>query len=435
MSDGTRLPTEVELVYDVMPCNALRTAQEPGQAPHPCTYFRRWGTYHSYDYASEGPPPGPGIVQESVYLGRGPLVPEVLSGCRKAPILAVGINPNLPGWWTWSRNSLNPLFDDYKQYAHYFRYRAIDKLQVPEDQYQRYGGGPQDTPFSQFELDVPVDGEGRRVVPVTPQPQTMYRTYQSLLDALAAAMGWAEHRLVLGEDMAYGNMVACPSAKWTTQPSAEDPDLPPMTREEMTGIVTECFRTRKHFLRQLFQSLPAVILVFSQTTANAFNQELRSRFAKGAPEPRESLESLERREVRISYGDLPDGSTLDARVVYSPHITGDPSHFAEARDRVVAQMVEEVRAGRLAYDPTAGHLRRPPGSCVFCPMLEIGPCDYVDQLRPLGVDFRLTAAEPSVSPLEDKRVSAALMAGVVEAAPPVEEAWAGTDETDQEART
>ena len=87
----SRLPTEVELIYEVMPCNALRTAQEPGRHPHPCSYFRRWGRYHSYDYAAEGPPPQPGIVQESVYVGRGPLVPEVLSGCRKAPILAVGI--------------------------------------------------------------------------------------------------------------------------------------------------------------------------------------------------------------------------------------------------------------------------------------------------------------------------------------------------------
>jgi hypothetical protein len=50
----SRLPTEVELVFEVMPCNALRTAQEPGRAPHPCSYFRRWGSYHSYDYAVTG---------------------------------------------------------------------------------------------------------------------------------------------------------------------------------------------------------------------------------------------------------------------------------------------------------------------------------------------------------------------------------------------
>src|SRR6202022_3482309 len=59
----SRLPTEVELVYEVMPCNAMRVAQEPLGKAHPCTYFRRWGTYHSYDYSTvttiprRGPPP------------------------------------------------------------------------------------------------------------------------------------------------------------------------------------------------------------------------------------------------------------------------------------------------------------------------------------------------------------------------------------------
>src|SRR5919199_3684166 len=128
MSDS-RLPTEVELVYEVMPCNAMRSEMAPSSvAPRPCTSFRKWGTYHSYDYTTDGPPPEPGVVHEAEYVGRARLVPELLSGCRKAPIMAVGINPHLPGWWSYRRGSLNPLFDDYKQYAHYFRYRTTDKL-------------------------------------------------------------------------------------------------------------------------------------------------------------------------------------------------------------------------------------------------------------------------------------------------------------------
>ena len=107
--EGSRLPTEVELVYDVMPCNAMRTEMEPGQKPHPCTYFRKWGTYHSYDYTADGPPPKPGIVQETKYLGRARLLPELLSGCRKCPIMAVGINPNLPGWWTFNSCRLSSI--------------------------------------------------------------------------------------------------------------------------------------------------------------------------------------------------------------------------------------------------------------------------------------------------------------------------------------
>ena len=156
-------------------------------------------------------------------------MPELLSGCRKAPIMAVGINPNLPGWWANQRGSMNPLFDDYRQYAHYFRYRAVDKLELSDADYLAYGGGPQDTPFSDFELSVPADDHGERRIRLQVQPQKMYQTYQSLLDALSKAMGW-DAQLVVGEDLSYANMVASPSAKWTTVPGARRPDAAPDDR-------------------------------------------------------------------------------------------------------------------------------------------------------------------------------------------------------------
>ena len=59
---SSRIPTEVELAFEVLPCNALRSAQEPIGAPHPCTYFRSWGTYHSYDYSIDGAPASDVVV-------------------------------------------------------------------------------------------------------------------------------------------------------------------------------------------------------------------------------------------------------------------------------------------------------------------------------------------------------------------------------------
>ena len=171
-------------------------------------------------------------------------------------------------------------------------------------------------------------------------------------------------------------MVASPSAKWTTVPDRNDPTLPAMTPQQRDGIVTECFRERRYFLRQLFQSLPAVLLVFSQSTTNALIGELGDRMTVGHPEPNEPLGELKKREIRLRYGDLPDGTVLDARVIFAPHITGDPTKFGPARARVVEQLAEEVQAGRLRLNERSGHLRRPAGACVFCPMLEIGPCDY-----------------------------------------------------------
>ncbi len=432
MGADTRLPAEVELVYEVMSCQAMRCAQEPGGEPHPCSYFRKWGAYHSYDYTLEGPPPEPGIVQQTSYVGKAPLVPEVLSGCRKAPIMALGINPNLPGWWAAKRRSLNPLFDDYRQYAHYFRYRSHAKLELTEEDYERYGGGPQDTPFTDFELQVPPDANGERVVDVKLQRQKMYDGYQDLLDGLAEKMGWPGGKLAVGEDLTYGNMVASASAKWTTRPApANDPDLPPMTEDERVGIVTECFHERKYFLRQLFQSLPAVLMIFSQSTANAFVAEMGSRFIAGDPKPGEDIEELMKRQIRLLYGDLEDGRRLDVRVIFAPHITGNPADFAPARARVIEQMAEEANGGRLTFNETTGHLGRPPGACVFCPMLEVGPCDYEAELQPISSAPALTADSGVGALQEEKNVQVGLRSGILEAAPPVQEGWADTDDADE----
>jgi hypothetical protein len=425
------IPTEVELVFEVMPCNAQRAVQEV-TTTHPCTYFQKWGTYHAYDYEESGPPAEHDIGAAADYLGRAPLLPELVSGCRKAPILAVGINPNLPAWEANKRNSAYPLFDDYRQYAHYFRYRTTDKLQIKEAKYLQYGGGPADTPFSGFVLNVPLDAGGRRRLPLEHQPQTMYETYQSLLDALAEAMAddWPNTHFTVGEDLAYGNMVACPSARWTVKPIDGDPNLPPMTIAERDGIVGECFRKRRYFLRQLFQSLPAVILVFSQSTANAFIVEMSGRFSVGQPTLGDRVEDLLDKEVRLHFADLPDGSPLDARVVFSPHITGSPAEFAAARDRVVAQVVAEARSPgtRLTFNRTTGRLSRTVGSCLFCPMLDIGPCDYETELRSLEEGPALTALSP-VAHLKDEKLSQEAMLTAFIARGQAPGSWEGTDES------
>jgi hypothetical protein len=379
------VPTEVELVFEVMPCNAQRVSQEPISQPHPCAYFRKWGAYHSYDYETDGPPPTATIQQPVQYVGRAPLVPEMLSGCRKAPILSVGINPNLPGWWPATRGSLNPLFDDYKQFAHYFRYRTTAKLELSASDYSKYGGGAQDAPpKSTFELKVPVDAHGFHTVNAHLQQQKMYEAYQGLLDDLAKVMNLpAGHGLKVGEDLSYANMIACPSAKWTTQPDPHNPELPAMTVPERDGIIHECFATRKYFLRSLFQSLPTVLLVFSQSTANAFIGALSGTFSKGDPKVDEPVAELLGKDVTLEYGKLADGTPLDADVIFAPHPTGDPTHWAMARPKVIKKLKSAAAAGRFTFNPSTGHLSRTKGSCVFCTMLEIGPCDYVAEIKPL----------------------------------------------------
>jgi len=424
----THIPTEVELVFEVMPCNAQRVAQSPLAKPHPCAYFRKWGTYHSYDYQADGAPPAHNIQQRLQYLGRASLVPELLSGCRKAPILSVGINPNLPGWWPGTRGSLNPLFDDYKQFAHYFRYRSTAKLELSAKDYANYGGGPADAPpDSTFELDVPTDTHGFRAIKAHLQQQKMYEAYQALLDDLAQAMSLPErHSLKVGEDLSYANMIACPSAKWTTEPDPHSPQLPAMSVAERDGIVHECFATRKYFLRSLFQSLPSVLLVFSQSTANAFIGELTGSFSKGDPKVDQPVADLLEKEVVLEYGKLRGGAALDAEVIFAPHPTGDPTHWAAARPKVVKKLQTAAASGRFVFNSATGHLSRTKGTCVFCTMLEIGPCDYIAEIQPLdqpSISSSRTTTSAASIPVVDKAVQSEMLSAFTAKLRPASRGW------------
>ncbi|GFG52561.1 hypothetical protein CQY20_09260 [Mycolicibacterium agri] len=408
----SRLPIEVELVLEVMPCLSMRQTYDSATEPHPCSYFGEWGFYHSYDYASAGPPEQPRIDLPVVYAGKRQVVPELLSGCRKAPILCVGINPNLPGWTDSTRNAIHPYFDDVLQYAHYFRYRTRDKLNIPLTDYEELLGTDSDGPASPRPLTVP-GGD----IPVEPARVLMYAQYQRLLDGLAQRRQWHPHKLAVGEDIAYANMVACPSARWVVRPSPEDPDMPVMGTARSKGIVRECFYERRYFLRQLVQSLPAVIIVFSQTTAREFIAALSGRFVEGAPEPGERLADLFERTIRIRYGQLSDGTNLDARVIFMPHASARPQEFDAMLTRAIDVLDEEVEGGNLVFRPQSGHLQRGRGMCVFCSnaLYRIGPCDYEQELRPIapGQVGPLAPAPDVRDPLVDKAEQMRLLTDLV----------------------
>src|SRR5258708_35521648 len=129
----------------------------------------------------------------------------------------------------------------------------------------------------------------------------MYLNYQSLLADVASAMDWDTHKLIVGEDVSYGNMVACPSAKWITKPDPSDPKMPPMTAAQQKGIVTECFHHRQYFLRQLFQSLPLVLMIFSQSTTDAFLAEMAGRFSAGNTKGGDKLSDFLNRGVSLRH--------------------------------------------------------------------------------------------------------------------------------------
>jgi hypothetical protein len=109
-------------------------------------------------------------------------------------------------------------------------------------------------------------------------------------------------------------------------------------------------------------------------------------FIEGDPKVGEAIPALLARKIVVRYGKTSDGRELTARVIFTPHATGDPQAFAAERQKVIDILAEEASAGRIALNPDTGHLGRPPGGCLFCKnaLYQIGPCEYEKELVPLA---------------------------------------------------
>lgn len=127
-------PLEIELVFNVRACGT-------------CTFFwpsdparQPYGPYSAYDFESNtptanSPPPGATQFQWLNGVTRPPTFPtgQVMDGCRKAPIMTIGINPNLtafaPGQtgasWCYPDFSNDNNGDAWTKYAYYYRYRSV----------------------------------------------------------------------------------------------------------------------------------------------------------------------------------------------------------------------------------------------------------------------------------------------------------------------
>ena len=89
-------PLEVKLVFELKGCRACKFFW-PASGPQP------YGPYPTYDFLEDYPkqnePSHPGEPSfawiKGVTAAPGFPDPEVADGCRKAPIMTIGINPNL----------------------------------------------------------------------------------------------------------------------------------------------------------------------------------------------------------------------------------------------------------------------------------------------------------------------------------------------------
>ncbi|HTB89326.1 MAG TPA: hypothetical protein VK743_15295 [Steroidobacteraceae bacterium] len=133
-SAATGDPLEIDLVLNVRCCGTCKFFWPSDSSRQP------YGPYPTYDFSSNTPTlaePVNDPVSFPWVTGktRPPGFPdaEVMDGCRKAPIMTIGINPNLtaflPGQtgasWCYPSFSSEDSTDPWAKYAYYYRYRSV----------------------------------------------------------------------------------------------------------------------------------------------------------------------------------------------------------------------------------------------------------------------------------------------------------------------
>jgi len=127
-------PLEIDLVFNIRPCGTCDFFWPKDSSKQP------YGPYPSYDFESNTPAAHVPSGSSSSFtwvegVTRPPAFPdaEVMDGCRKAPIMTIGINPNLTAFapnktaasWCYPSFSSAAGSDSWTKYAYYYRYRSV----------------------------------------------------------------------------------------------------------------------------------------------------------------------------------------------------------------------------------------------------------------------------------------------------------------------
>lgn len=371
----TRIPDEVRLVAEVMYCQAARCYYD---TRHPCIYFKRWGRYPSYDWETDATEDElkasykGTATATAVYAGRRYLVPELLAGCRKAPVMMAGLNPNLPTFFRNNYRFIYPYFDDIFQYAYHFRYRTAYKRQVTEAFFDAHKSG------REYNYPPGYKGENARKLPrlslqrgATAETEIsyvkMYEAYAGLVHDFRAhadvGMPTYDEPIRYFDDFSYYNMVACPSPRWDAKSFGEGGFD---SEEDKQRVTDECLKheRRGYFYYQFLQSRPKVLVVFGDSMKKNIVSVLRDFFLGEVPAPEMKISLLLKEGpfyVQFAEGEV----EFKTRLIFSYHASGSPK-FKPYRGAVVDAMAEEFRLGNLRPNAAGDGLLRTPGRCFFC---------------------------------------------------------------------
>ena len=319
-------PLEVDLVEQVKGCRT-------------CAWFwngtRPYGPYPSFDWLTDYPPeavrnekqrsdrlaPQPWLAAK--VTGSGFQDPGIMHGCRKAPIMTIGINPNMTAWFPFTSSTpwIYPGFSSAARYAYYYRHFTLyqeslsldyvrerlsrdekELLRAEDDGYVVSSARENAHNYMELTVRYPARNETRtydfawapdaRWVIVqnngyADKPDTWFRKgavlagrfdppkegtaeiyenaagyYQRMvpvLDRFKKLARLESANLTVGEDIAQHDMVACASPGWQIKF-----DMP------MERIAANCVSHHGWMVAQFVQSRPAFVVLVSIAALNMF---------------------------------------------------------------------------------------------------------------------------------------------------------------------
>ena len=378
-------PLEVSLVENVKKCRQ-------------CSWFWRgtepYGPYPGYDWDTDFPPQAvrnekqpAGYTAAKPWLSAklaGPTFtdPGIMHGCRKAPIMTIGINPNLTAWFPYTASApwIYPAFRAEARYAYYYRHFTLyqeslsldfvrtnlsaEHRQLAEDDGYvtgssretshnylqlavRYRGRNEDTiyeiawkpeerwvvvqnggyadrPETWFKKDDVL--AGRFDAPSTGSAEIYenaagyYQRMVPVLERFKKLTGLDDANLTVGEDVAQHDMVACASPGW--QPKFDMP---------MDKIASNCVSDKGWMVSQFVQSQPAFVILVS-TSALAMFRSVFAPFMTLHSTDFDLYQLLQETCRRPTYVTIDIGAVkFRTRLIVSPHFSYPDGFLPGAR--------------------------------------------------------------------------------------------------------
>ncbi|MCP4074014.1 MAG: hypothetical protein GY742_20150 [Hyphomicrobiales bacterium] len=379
-----KLPFEVKLMADTIECRSCKWFWE--KPPY--------GPYPAFDFDKQFPNGHCATGNDSFAArcaGQGIVLPQVLHGCRKAPIMTIGINPNLTGFWPGANGArwAYPLFDDLAKIGFYYRYRTIHQESFPLELIKEnlrkesglvavgegrligmrrsmvnrtmtvsveysdsalgvvdheidwdldnhfvllFDGKDRDTPFeAQFSKDEQIAGyinlPSNQAAQIERNVVGYYDRFVPVLEKLSG------HMRAQGRDLDLRMAEDVCQLDMVACASPGWSDVYEIDKEEVVG---QCVKSHGWAIKQLVQNQPQVI-VFSGRSAYAMFDELLGHAIepklKSANETYGLLgETCRRPYYLILKVEHPDGDfELRSRVIVSPHFSYDDNFMPQAR--------------------------------------------------------------------------------------------------------